>query len=202
MAMLTMRARRDILLESVGLLRTTDGLLLQNHKEDMSHYQAEEEPANFSLMAIPSSSSASDNKLSPAKLAQDISHATRPMAPIIEDWVSDSEDESEPNDPDSVSVQPIKVPILAVTPKPTIKTSSSGKRKNRKTCFMCRSVDHLIKDCKFHIKRQTKPTPRNSAHRGCNKQYALFTKKYPKKHIVPAAVLTKSKQVSVTAART
>nr|GEZ63169.1 hypothetical protein [Tanacetum cinerariifolium] len=37
--------------------------------------------------------------LIPAKPAQDISNATRPMAPIIEDWVSDSEDESEPNDP-------------------------------------------------------------------------------------------------------
>nr|GEZ13751.1 retrovirus-related Pol polyprotein from transposon TNT 1-94 [Tanacetum cinerariifolium] len=46
----------------------------------------------------------------------------------------------------SVSVQPIKIPILAATPKPTIKTSSSGKRKNKKTCFVCRSVDHLIKD--------------------------------------------------------
>nr|GFB63476.1 hypothetical protein [Tanacetum cinerariifolium] len=37
-------------------------------------------------------------QLSPAKPAQDLSHTTRPMAPIIEDWVSDSEDESEPND--------------------------------------------------------------------------------------------------------
>nr|GEY26751.1 hypothetical protein [Tanacetum cinerariifolium] len=38
-------------------------------------------------------------QLSLAKLAQDISHTTRTMAPIIEDWVSDSEDESKPNDP-------------------------------------------------------------------------------------------------------
>nr|GEX45270.1 hypothetical protein [Tanacetum cinerariifolium] len=38
-------------------------------------------------------------QLSPTKPAQDFSHTTRPMAPIIEDWVSDSEDESEPNDP-------------------------------------------------------------------------------------------------------
>nr|GEW08699.1 hypothetical protein [Tanacetum cinerariifolium] len=118
-----------------------------------------EEPANFAIMVIQSSSSASDNEsdseslsqsslfdrsqpsgdyhavpppitgnfmppkpdlvfhiapiavetahlaftvqLSPAKLAQDISHATRPMEPIIEDFVSDSEDESEPNDPQS-----------------------------------------------------------------------------------------------------
>nr|GFB14702.1 retrotransposon protein, putative, Ty1-copia subclass [Tanacetum cinerariifolium] len=56
-------------------------------------------------------------------------------------------------------------------------------------------------DCNFHAKPKPEPTPRNSAHRGCEKQYASSTKKYPQKHIVPAAVLTKSKLVSVTAAR-
>nr|GEV58215.1 hypothetical protein [Tanacetum cinerariifolium] len=177
-------------------------------------YQAEVEPANFALMAITSSSSSSDNKLSPTKLAQDISHTTRPMVPIIEDWVSNSEDEYEPNDPQSVSsfvqtsehVKPsghsVEAPILAATPKPTSpKTNCSGKRKNRKTCFMCRSVDHLIKDCNFHTKPKTQPIPRNYAHMGYNKQPSLFTKNHPQKHIVTAAVLTKSKPVSVTAVR-
>nr|GEX38104.1 hypothetical protein [Tanacetum cinerariifolium] len=156
-------------------------------------------------------------QLSPAKPAQDISHATRPMAPIIEDWVSDSEDESEPNDPQSVpsfvqttehvkpfghSDKPVETPILAATPKPTSPTTNcSSKRKNKKTCFMCRSVDHLIKDCHFYAKPKTPPTPRNYAHRGYNKQHASFTKNHPKKHIVPAAVLPKSKPISVTAAR-
>nr|GEY51776.1 putative ribonuclease H-like domain-containing protein [Tanacetum cinerariifolium] len=125
-------------------------------------YQAEEEHANFALMAIPSSSSASDNQLSPAKPAQDISHVTRPMAPIIKDWVSDSEDEFEPNDPQNAlsfvqtfehvkysghSAQPVEAPILDSTPNPTSSnTNGSSKRKNRKTCFVCRGVDHLIKD--------------------------------------------------------
>nr|GFA36879.1 retrovirus-related Pol polyprotein from transposon TNT 1-94 [Tanacetum cinerariifolium] len=136
------------------------------------------------------------------------------MAPIIEDWVSDSEDESEPNDPQSApsfvqtskhvkssghSAQPIEVPILDATPKPSsLKTNGSSKRKNRKTCFVCRSVDHLIKDCNFH---KTSPTPRNYAHRGYNKQYASFTKNHPQKHIDPATVLTKSKPVYVTVVR-
>nr|GEV16764.1 ribonuclease H-like domain-containing protein [Tanacetum cinerariifolium] len=156
---------------------------------------------NTAPLAVESDHSAFNVQVSPAKPAQVMSHTTKLMAPIIEDWVSDSEDESEPNNPQSVSVQPIEIPILAATPKPTIKTSSSGKRKNKKTCFVCRSVDHLIKDCNFYVKPQTKPTPRNSAHRGCNKQYALFTKKYPQKHKVPAVVLPKSKPVYVTTVR-
>nr|GEV34760.1 hypothetical protein [Tanacetum cinerariifolium] len=223
MAMLTMRARRTGIAKpqkrhvpvetstSNALVSQCDGI----ESYDWS-YQAEEEPANFALMAIPSSSS-SDNELSPIKLAQAISHTTKSMAPIIEDWVFDSEDESEPNDSQSVPssaqitkhvktprhyVLPVEEPILAATPKPTSpKTSSSGKRKNRKTCFVCRCVDHLIKDCNFHAKPQTQPTPRNYAHKGFNKQHASFSNKYPQKHIVPAAVLPKSKPVSVTAVR-
>nr|GEY30463.1 retrovirus-related Pol polyprotein from transposon TNT 1-94 [Tanacetum cinerariifolium] len=122
-------------------------------------------------------------QLSPTKPSQDLSHTTRPMAPIIEDW-------------------PVDAPILAAKPKPTRpKTNSSSKRKNRKTCFVCRSVDHLIKDCNFHSKPKPQPTPRNYAHRGFNKQNASFPKKHPQKHMVPAAVLTKSKPASVTAVR-
>nr|GEX25185.1 hypothetical protein [Tanacetum cinerariifolium] len=58
-------------------------------------YQAEEEPANYALMAFLSSSSSSDTELSPSKPVQDLSHTNRPIAPIIKDWVSDSEDKSE-----------------------------------------------------------------------------------------------------------
>nr|GEU91810.1 ribonuclease H-like domain-containing protein [Tanacetum cinerariifolium] len=166
--------RKDILLGSV--VSQCDGIW----SYDWS-YQVEEDPTNFALMAISSSSSASDNKP-----AQDLSHTTRPMAPIIEDWVSDTEDESEPNDSQNASSfvqpiehvkpfghsdQPVEAPILPATPKPTSsKTICSSKRKNRKTFFVCRSVDHLIKDCTFHAKPKTQPTPRNNAHKGYNKQ--------------------------------
>nr|GEY73104.1 hypothetical protein [Tanacetum cinerariifolium] len=158
-------------------------------------YQAEEEPANFALMAITSSSSSSDNELSPSKPTQDLSHKIRPSAPIIEDWVSDSEDESETNDPQSVPsfvqsseqvktprhyVQQVEAPIQDATLKPTSpKSNSSSKRKNRKTCFVCRCVDHLIKDCDYHAKKKAQPTPMNYAHE----------------------VLTQSKPVSITAVR-
>nr|GEV32614.1 hypothetical protein [Tanacetum cinerariifolium] len=123
-------------------------------------YQAEEEPANYALMAFSSSSFSSDNEndyescspsslfdrsqpsggyhvvpplitgtfmppkpdlvfytaiiaietdhstftiqLSTSKHAQDLSHTYRPSAPIIKDWVSDSEDEFETTAPQNV----------------------------------------------------------------------------------------------------
>nr|GEW04288.1 ribonuclease H-like domain-containing protein [Tanacetum cinerariifolium] len=72
-------------------------------------------------------------QLSPTKPTQDLSHTTRPIAPIIEDWVSDSEDESETKAPQFVSsfvqsseqvkyprhsVKPIETSISATTPTP------------------------------------------------------------------------------------
>nr|GEU81272.1 retrovirus-related Pol polyprotein from transposon TNT 1-94 [Tanacetum cinerariifolium] len=42
-------------------------------------------------------------RLSPSKPTQDLSHTNRPSAPIIEDWISNSEDESETNDPQKLN---------------------------------------------------------------------------------------------------
>nr|GEZ04017.1 putative ribonuclease H-like domain-containing protein [Tanacetum cinerariifolium] len=107
-----------------------------------------EEPANFALMDFLSSSSSSDNELSPTKPEQDLSHKNRPTTPIIEDW-------------------PLETSIPATTPKSTSpKSASSGKRMNRKACFVCKSVDHLIKDCDYHAKKMAQPTPRHHAYRG------------------------------------
>nr|GFB84424.1 hypothetical protein [Tanacetum cinerariifolium] len=82
-------------------------------------YQAEEGPANFALMAITSSSSSSENESDSKSLSlSSLSDRMQPSGgyhvippPIIRnfmppkpdlDWVSDSEDEFEPNDPQSV----------------------------------------------------------------------------------------------------
>nr|GEW95657.1 putative ribonuclease H-like domain-containing protein [Tanacetum cinerariifolium] len=81
------------------------------------------------------------------------------------------------------------------------KSNSSGKRKNRKTCFVCKSVDHLIKDCDYHAKKMAQPTQRTYAHRGNHKQYASLTHQKPQQHMVPTAVLTQSKPVFNTAVR-
>nr|GEV85998.1 hypothetical protein [Tanacetum cinerariifolium] len=153
-------------------------------------FQAEEEPTNYALMVFSSSSSSSDNetdhtavtaKLSPTKPNQDLSLTNRPSAPIIEDWASDSEDESETKTPQNVpsfvqstkqvkyprpSVQHVETSIPTVTPKPASpKPTSNGKCRNRKARFVCKSLNHLIKDCDYHEKQMTQPTARNHAHR-------------------------------------
>nr|GEV59708.1 ribonuclease H-like domain-containing protein [Tanacetum cinerariifolium] len=106
---------------------------------------------NNASNAIETNHTAFTLKLSPTKPDQDLSHTIRPLAPIIEDWVSDAEDESETKtsqiDPSFVqpseqvksprpSIQHAEtsIPPKIASPKPT----SNGKSKNRKACFVCK----------------------------------------------------------------
>nr|GEX27976.1 hypothetical protein [Tanacetum cinerariifolium] len=91
-------------------------------------------------------------KLSPTKPNQDLSHTNRPSAPIIEDWVSGLEDESETKALQNVlsfiqptehvksprhSVQHVETSIPSASSKTAIpKPTSNGKRRNRKACFI------------------------------------------------------------------
>nr|GEV98016.1 putative ribonuclease H-like domain-containing protein [Tanacetum cinerariifolium] len=153
----------------------------------------------------------------PPKPNLDLSHITRPSAPIIEDSFFDSKTESEPKALQFVSsfaqsfehaqsprhtVQQIEPTILDAPPVPASpKSNSSGQRRNRKACFVYKSMDHLIKDCDFHTKKMAQPTQRNYAHMGHHKQYASLTHSKPQKHMVPTVVLTQSKLVSKTVVR-
>nr|GEV14490.1 ribonuclease H-like domain-containing protein [Tanacetum cinerariifolium] len=110
-----------------------------------------------------------NDQLSPTNPEQDLSHITRPSAPIIEDW-------------------PIETSIPAATPVPASpKSTSSGKRRNKKTCFVCKSVDHLIKDCDYHAKKMAQPTQRNYAHR----PPVLNTDVRPVSAVVPQIMVTR-----------
>nr|GEV45080.1 hypothetical protein [Tanacetum cinerariifolium] len=156
-------------------------------------------------------------ELSPTKPEKDLSPTHRPSAPIIEDWVSDSEDDYEAEIPQNTPcfVQPteqVKTPrpfvklvensIQATNNKIAIlKPKRHGNRRNRKACFVCMSLTHLIKDYDYYEMKMAQTPARNHAQRGNHQQYARMTLLNPQKHVVPTIVLTKSKIVPITAAR-
>nr|GEU35239.1 DNA-directed DNA polymerase [Tanacetum cinerariifolium] len=99
-------------------------------------FQADEEPNNYALMAFSSSSSSFDNE--PTEQVK----SPRP------------------------SINHVKTSIPPATPKTAIpKPTRNGNRKNRKACFVCKSLTYLIKDCNYHEKKIAQTTARNHARR-------------------------------------
>nr|GFC53159.1 hypothetical protein [Tanacetum cinerariifolium] len=83
------------------------------------------------------------------------------------------------------SGQLFQAPIL-VAPTVLLRSNphSKGSRGTKKTCFVCKSVDHLIKDCDFHARKLAR---RTYASMDIHKQYApLNHSKFPL-HKVPTA---------------
>nr|GEW91891.1 ribonuclease H-like domain-containing protein [Tanacetum cinerariifolium] len=107
--------------------------------------------------------------------SNDISKTLRPDAPIIEDWISDSKDETEieslpkQKEPSFVltsehvktpreSVKKVKHPTQAENLRTTYQKSKGHKNSwNRKACFVCKSLNHLIKDCDYYEKQMGNP---------------------------------------------
>nr|GFC52335.1 hypothetical protein [Tanacetum cinerariifolium] len=152
-------------------------------------------------------------QLSPTKPKQDLS--SRPSASIIEDWVSDSEEDDMPQAPKDVSSfaqspklvkslrhfgQPSQAHIsVALTIPLKSNSHSKGYKKTKKACFVCKSVDHLIKNCDFYAKKLAQ---RTYASRDIHKQYAPVNhSKFPL-HKVSDAALPKSQPVLPTTSRT
>nr|GEY98609.1 hypothetical protein [Tanacetum cinerariifolium] len=102
------------------------------------------------------------------KPSKDMSKTLSPDAPIIEDWISDSEDETEHEsvrkqiEPSFVltsehvkthreSVKKVEHPKKDEKLR-TNNQKSRGHKKNwnQKACFVCSSLNHLIKDCDYY----------------------------------------------------
>nr|GEW04133.1 hypothetical protein [Tanacetum cinerariifolium] len=150
---------------------------------------------------------------------QDMSQSNRPSTPIIKDWVSDSEDKSEGEPMLTQNVPSFVQPTEHVkTPRPYVKLvehpiptkklrqeipKSRGYRnsRNRKACFVCKSLTYLIKDCDYYEKKMVQNPVRNHAMRGNHQYYAIMTHPHPHRHVVPISVLTRSRLVPLNPAR-
>nr|GEX39424.1 ribonuclease H-like domain-containing protein [Tanacetum cinerariifolium] len=130
-------------------------------------------------------------KPSTTKPNKDLSQSNRPSAPIIEDWISDSEDASE-----------VEHPTTAKDFRKDIPKSRGHRHSwNRKACFICKSLTYLIKDCDYYKKKMVQKPLRNNAMRRTHQHYARMTQPHPHRHVVPTVVLTRSRLVPLTAAR-
>ncbi|GJQ96591.1 hypothetical protein Tco_0007730 [Tanacetum coccineum] len=115
---------------------------------------------------------------------------------IIEDWNSDDED----NVSEVQTVNPVKTNDQIGQ---TSKKAGIGFKKI-KACFVCKSTDHLIKDCDFYDKRSPEPKLKNMVNTGPRVVKPVWdnakrvnhqkNSKYPhfRKTFVPSGVLTRT----------
>ncbi|GJW25362.1 ribonuclease H-like domain-containing protein [Tanacetum coccineum] len=134
-------------------------------------------------------------------------------APIIEDWVSDSEEEDMPQakiqkkivKPSFAKIKFVKSKEQVKTPlKTTVKQGSNFEMIN-KACYVCGSFDHLQYDCnnhqrQFNNKKMVKPVW-NYTQRVNHQIFSRMTHPSPKRNMVQKAVLMRYGLVSFTTVR-
>nr|GEV87323.1 ribonuclease H-like domain-containing protein [Tanacetum cinerariifolium] len=129
------------------------------------------------------------------KPSKDMSKKLRPDAPIVEDWISNSEDETEIES----KVEPSKQAENLRTNNQ--KSRGNKKNWNKKACFVCRSLNHLTKDCDYYEKQMVHKPVWNNAIRVNHQNSVRMTDPHSNRNVVPTAVLTRSRLVSLNAAR-
>ncbi|GJY01225.1 putative ribonuclease H-like domain-containing protein [Tanacetum coccineum] len=127
-------------------------------------------------------------------------------APIIEEYESDSDDEcvvipTKQQETPSFANQQVKTPRENVksqytqSQKPKVDKKDLGHGFAVRACFVCGSLNHLIRDCDFHEKRMARKAELNNGWNNVqrvNKQ----------NQFVPSAVLTRTGIIPVNTART
>nr|GEW94877.1 hypothetical protein [Tanacetum cinerariifolium] len=118
--------------------------------------------------------------------------------------ISSESDVSMPTSPvyDRPSVKPVEHPIPTENLRKVFPKSRGHSHSwNRKACFVCKSLTHLIKDCDYYEKKMVQKPITNHAMRGNHQHYARMTHPNPHRHVVPTTILTRSRLVPLNTAR-
>ncbi|GJS30079.1 putative ribonuclease H-like domain-containing protein [Tanacetum coccineum] len=126
-------------------------------------------------------------------------------APIIEEYESDSEDEcvvipTKQQETPSFANQQVKTPRENVknqsthSQKPKVDKKELGHGFAVRACFVCGSLNHLIKDCDFHEKRMARKA-------GLNNGWNNVQRVNKQNQFIPSAVLTRTGIIPVSTAR-
>ncbi|GJS70417.1 ribonuclease H-like domain-containing protein [Tanacetum coccineum] len=126
-------------------------------------------------------------------------------APIIEEYESDSDDEcvvipTKQQETPSFANQQVKTPRENVksqnthSQKPKVDKKELGHGFAVRACFVCGSLNHLIRDCDFHEKRMARKADLNN---GWNNVHRVNKQN----QFVPSAVLTRTGIIPVSTAR-
>nr|GEX39944.1 ribonuclease H-like domain-containing protein [Tanacetum cinerariifolium] len=166
-------------------------------------FQAKEEPTNYALMAFTSSSSSSSDNEEKGRYHAVPPPYTRTFMPPKPDLVfQDAPNVNETvhtafnvelsltkPDKDLPSVKPVVNSIPAANHKTAIpKPKTHGNSRNRKACFVCKSLTYLIKGCDYYKKKIAQTPTRNHAQRG---------NLNPQRHVVHTAVLTRPRPAKI-----
>nr|GEV44008.1 putative ribonuclease H-like domain-containing protein [Tanacetum cinerariifolium] len=184
MTMLTMRARRVILLGSVGLLRIQEGLVLLSPREGMSqlrphllmHWSLSVMVLEAMIGAIKFVPSGGYHAALPSYTGTfmppkpDLVFHTPPFDVTehltfnVQSSLTKNEQAffAQSSEPVKTPSYPGQSPQATILVAPSVKNSSmphyKGTRRNKKAYFVCKSVDHLIKDCAFHARKLAQRT--------------------------------------------
>ncbi|GJX38807.1 putative ribonuclease H-like domain-containing protein [Tanacetum coccineum] len=139
-------------------------------------------------------------------------------APIIEEYESDSEDEyvsipTKEQETPSFANQQVKTPRETVknhfthSKYPKVDKKELGYGFIARACFVCGSLNHLIRDCDFHEKRMAKQAEltnrlnKNSSQREIRPIWNNVQRVNNQNQFVPRAVLTRTGKIPVNTAR-
>nr|GFB55126.1 ribonuclease H-like domain-containing protein [Tanacetum cinerariifolium] len=137
----------------------------------------------------------------------------RSSASIIEDWEPDSDDDCEIR-PSIEQNKPSYAKINFVKSDDNTRKSKLRDGFEKKACFVCGSLNHLIKDCNFYenkmvgkfvLNNEGKTTGQkevrpvwNNAQRVNHQNFSNnLTHPHPRRNFVPSAVITNSGEVPV-----